>query len=55
MASLVKSRDPVPFFNRYLNATLYADDVVGRLIDALETSRTKREPRPRRKHGNIPL
>ena len=25
------------------------------LIDALETARTKREPRPRRKHGNIPL
>jgi hypothetical protein len=25
------------------------------LIDALETSLTKREPRPRRKHGNIPL
>jgi len=25
------------------------------LIDALETALTKREPRPRRKHGNIPL
>ena len=25
------------------------------LIDALQTSLTKREPRPRRKHGNIPL
>ena len=25
------------------------------LIDALETTLTKREPRPRRKHGNIPL
>jgi hypothetical protein len=25
------------------------------LIDALETSLTKREPRPKRKHGNIPL
>jgi propionyl-CoA carboxylase beta chain len=25
------------------------------LIDALETARTKREPRPHRKHGNIPL
>jgi acetyl-CoA carboxylase carboxyltransferase component len=25
------------------------------LIDALETAATKREPRPRRKHGNIPL
>ncbi len=25
------------------------------LINALETSLTKREPRPRRKHGNIPL
>jgi hypothetical protein len=25
------------------------------LIDALGTSLTKREPRPRRKHGNIPL
>ena len=26
-----------------------------RLIDALETALTKREPRPPRKHGNIPL
>jgi hypothetical protein len=25
------------------------------LIDALQTALTKREPRPRRKHGNIPL
>ena len=25
------------------------------LIDALETALTKQEPRPRRKHGNIPL
>jgi propionyl-CoA carboxylase beta chain len=25
------------------------------LIDALETALTKDEPRPRRKHGNIPL
>ena len=25
------------------------------LIRALEASLTKREPRPRRKHGNIPL
>jgi propionyl-CoA carboxylase beta chain len=39
----------------------YVDEVVEPrrtrpvLIDALETARTKREPRPRRKHGNIPL
>jgi hypothetical protein len=25
------------------------------LIDALETALTKREERPQRKHGNIPL
>ena len=25
------------------------------LIEALQTSLTKREPRPPRKHGNIPL
>jgi hypothetical protein len=25
------------------------------LFDALETALTKREPPPRRKHGNIPL
>jgi hypothetical protein len=25
------------------------------LINALETALTKQEPRPRRKHGNIPL
>ncbi|MEZ5098722.1 MAG: acyl-CoA carboxylase subunit beta [Thermoleophilia bacterium] len=39
----------------------YVDDVIEPrrtrrvLIDALETSLTKREPRPARKHGNIPL
>jgi propionyl-CoA carboxylase beta chain len=39
----------------------YVDDVIEPrrtrpvLIDALETARTKAEPRPRRKHGNIPL
>ena len=39
----------------------YVDDVIEPrrtrpvLIDALETTLTKAEPRPRRKHGNIPL
>ena len=39
----------------------YVDDVIEPrrtrpvLIEALETARTKREPRPARKHGNIPL
>jgi acetyl-CoA carboxylase carboxyltransferase component len=39
----------------------YVDDVIEPrrtrpvLIDALETALTKREPRPKRKHGNIPL
>jgi propionyl-CoA carboxylase beta chain len=39
----------------------YVDDVIEPrrtrrvLIDALETARTKAEPRPGRKHGNIPL
>jgi propionyl-CoA carboxylase beta chain len=39
----------------------YVDEVIEprrtrpMLIDALETALTKREPRPRRKHGNIPL
>jgi acetyl-CoA carboxylase carboxyltransferase component len=39
----------------------YVDDVIEPrrtrpvLIDALETTLTKREPRPKRKHGNIPL
>jgi len=39
----------------------YVDDVIEPrrtrpvLIDALETALTKREPTPRRKHGNIPL
>jgi acetyl-CoA carboxylase carboxyltransferase component len=39
----------------------YIDDVIRpretrrRLIDALETIRNKREPRPTKKHGNIPL
>jgi propionyl-CoA carboxylase beta chain len=39
----------------------YVDDVIEprrtrpALIDALETALTKAEPRPRRKHGNIPL
>jgi propionyl-CoA carboxylase beta chain len=50
------------FANPYVAAERgYVDDVIeprrtrAVLIDALETSLTKREPRPRRKHGNIPL
>jgi propionyl-CoA carboxylase beta chain len=50
------------FANPYTAAERgYVDDVIEPrrtrpvLIDALETARSKREPRPRRKHGNIPL
>jgi len=50
------------FANPYVAAERgYVDDVIDprdtrpRLIDALATLRTKREPRPPRKHGNIPL
>ena len=50
------------FANPYVAAERgYVDDVIEPrrtrtvLIDALETARTKREPRPKRKHGNIPL
>ena len=50
------------FANPYVAAERgYVDDVIEprltrpRLIDALETARTKQEPRPSRKHGNIPL
>jgi propionyl-CoA carboxylase beta chain len=50
------------FANPYAAAERgYVDDVIEPrrtrpvLIDALETARTKSEPRPRRKHGNIPL
>jgi propionyl-CoA carboxylase beta chain len=50
------------FANPYTAAERgYVDDVIEPrttrrfLIDALETSLTKREPRPSRKHGNIPL
>jgi propionyl-CoA carboxylase beta chain len=50
------------FANPYVAAERgYVDDVIepeetrGWLIRALETSLTKRELRPRRKHGNIPL
>src|SRR6266566_1349302 len=50
------------FANPYAAAERgYVDDVIEPrrtrpvLIDALETSLTKQEPRPRRKHGNIPL
>ena len=50
------------FANPYAAAERgYVDDVIEPrrtrpvLIDALETARGKREPRPRRKHGNIPL
>jgi propionyl-CoA carboxylase beta chain len=50
------------FANPYVAAERgYVDDVIEPrrtrpvLIDALETALTKREPRPRRKHGNIPL
>jgi propionyl-CoA carboxylase beta chain len=50
------------FANPYVAAERgYVDDVIEPrrtrpvLISVLETARTKREPRPRRKHGNIPL
>ena len=50
------------FANPYTAAERgYVDEVIEPrrtrpvLIDALETSLTKREPRPPRKHGNIPL
>jgi len=50
------------FANPYAAAERgYVDDVIEPrrtrpvLIGALETARTKREPRPARKHGNIPL
>jgi len=50
------------FANPYVAAKRgYVDEVIEPrrtrpvLIDALETALTKREPRPRRKHGNIPL
>jgi acetyl-CoA carboxylase carboxyltransferase component len=50
------------FANPYAAAERgYVDDVIEPrrtrpvLIDALETSLTKAEPRPKRKHGNIPL
>jgi propionyl-CoA carboxylase beta chain len=50
------------FANPYTAAERgYVDDVIEPrrtrpvLIDALKTTLTKSEPRPRRKHGNIPL
>jgi propionyl-CoA carboxylase beta chain len=50
------------FANPYTAAERgYVDDVIEPrrtrpvLVDALETTLTKREPRPQRKHGNIPL
>ena len=50
------------FANPYAAAERgYVDDVIEPrrtrpvLISALETTLTKSEPRPRRKHGNIPL
>ncbi len=50
------------FANPYTAAERgYVDDVIEPrrtrpvLIGALETARTKREARPARKHGNIPL
>ena len=50
------------FANPYVAAERgYIDDVIEPrrtrpvLIDALETALSKREPRPKRKHGNIPL
>ena len=50
------------FANPYVAAERgYVDDVIEPrrtrpvLIDALETARPKRERRPARKHGNIPL
>ena len=50
------------FANPYVAAERgYIDDVIAphetrpKLITALHTLQTKREPGPKRKHGNIPL
>ena len=50
------------FANPYVAASRgYVDDIIDprdtrpRLIDALETLRTKRDRNPPKKHGNIPL
>ena len=50
------------FANPYTAAERgYVDDVIRAaahaavLVSALETALTKREPKPKRKHGNIPL
>ena len=50
------------FANPYIAAERgYIDDVIiphetrPKVIDAFDTLRTKREPGPKRKHGNIPL
>jgi len=50
------------FANPYVAAERgYVDDVIEPrrtrpvLVSALETALTKREPRPKRKHGNVPL
>jgi acetyl-CoA carboxylase carboxyltransferase component len=50
------------FANPYTAAERgYVDDVIQPrrtrpvLVSALETALTKREPKPKRKHGNIPL
>jgi propionyl-CoA carboxylase beta chain len=39
----------------YLDELIVPHETRSKLITALETLQTKREPGPRRKHGNIPL
>ncbi|HEX9816633.1 MAG TPA: carboxyl transferase domain-containing protein, partial [Candidatus Thermoplasmatota archaeon] len=39
----------------YLDEICEPQETRGKLIDALHTLKNKREQRPARKHGNIPL
>jgi propionyl-CoA carboxylase beta chain len=39
----------------YLDAVIYPEETRSYLLHALKSGRTKREPGPSRKHGNIPL
>ena len=50
------TRDVVPADRTWDAASVFASEADWKAeLDALETALTKQEPRPRRKHGNIPL
>jgi acetyl-CoA carboxylase carboxyltransferase component len=50
-----KIKEYEELFSNYIDAVIEPSETRPRLIDALEVMSTKRETRPPKKHGNIPM